>query len=97
MTLNTILKVIRLSGTSPKPYFLIYFIYSKIAVFSHAMAIKSFTRKIKGYTAEMAYKSKVYNASITRFEYTEKGWFPISENDAGHLAGMEHAPFTPLA
>lgn len=69
----------------------------KIAVFSHAMAIKSFTRKIKGYTAEMAYKSKVYNASITRFEYTEKGWFPISENDAGHLAGMEHAPFTPLA
>ena len=30
MTLNTIFKVIRLSGTSPKPYFLIYFIYSEL-------------------------------------------------------------------
>lgn len=68
-----------------------------IAVFSHAMAIKSFARKIKEYSPEMAYKSRIYNASITRFEYTEKGWFPICENDAGHLAGMEHAPFTPLA
>lgn len=68
-----------------------------IAVFSHAMAIKSFARKIKDYSPEMAYKSKMCNASITRFEYTEKGWFPICENDAGHLAGMEHAPFAPLA
>ena len=30
LTLNTIFKVIRLSGTSPKPYFLIYFIYSEL-------------------------------------------------------------------
>ena len=28
--MNTIFKVIRLSGTSPKPYFLIYFIYSEL-------------------------------------------------------------------
>jgi broad specificity phosphatase PhoE len=70
---------------------------TKIAVFSHAMAIKSLARKIKGYTPEMAYKSRIYNTSITRFEYTDKGWLPICENDSGHLAGMEHAPFTPLA
>ncbi|MFH1065275.1 MAG: histidine phosphatase family protein [Nanoarchaeota archaeon] len=68
-----------------------------IAVFSHAMAIKSLARKIMGSTPEMAYKARMYNTGITRFEYTEKGWFPICENDAGHLAGIENAPFTPLA
>ena len=39
MTLNTIFKVIRLSGTSPKPYFLIYFIYSKLKGVSEEILI----------------------------------------------------------
>lgn len=68
-----------------------------IAVFSHAMAIKSIARKIYGFTPEMAYRIDMLNTGITRVKYTEKGWFPVSLNDAGHLAGMENAPFTPLA
>lgn len=68
-----------------------------IAVFSHAMAIKSLARKIFGFTPETAYKIEMFNTGITRVKYTEKGWYPVSLNDAGHLAGMEHAAFTPLA
>ncbi|MDI6737420.1 MAG: histidine phosphatase family protein [Nanoarchaeota archaeon] len=68
-----------------------------IAVFSHAMAIKCLARKIMGFSPEMAYRARMHNTGITRFEYTENGWFPVCENDAGHLAGMEHAPFMPMA
>lgn len=68
-----------------------------VAVFSHAMAIKSIARKIYGFSPEMAYRIEMFNTGITRVKYTEKGWFPVSLNDKGHLAGMENAPFTPLA
>lgn len=67
---------------------------STIAVFSHAMAIKCLTRKILGFSPEMTYRFRMYNTGISRLDYTEKGWYPICLNDAGHLAGMEHAPFS---
>ncbi|MDD4877548.1 MAG: histidine phosphatase family protein [Candidatus Nanoarchaeia archaeon] len=70
---------------------------STIAVFSHAMAIKCLARKIMGFSPEMAYRFRMSNTGISRLEYTEKGWFPVSLNDAGHLVGMEQAEFTPLA
>jgi len=52
MALNTIFKVIRLSGVNPKPYFL-YFIYSKISNFVYNIRIKKYEERMQEIKREL--------------------------------------------
>jgi broad specificity phosphatase PhoE len=56
-----------------------------IAVFSHAMAIKCLLRGIMDFSPDLTYKVNIANTSITRLQYSDRGWCLITLNDTAHL------------
>ena len=58
-----------------------------VAISGHGVAIKCWLRGIMDFNPEITYKISLDNTSITRLKYTDKGWFPITINDFGHLMG----------
>ena len=57
----------------------------RIGIFGHGTAFKCALRGIMGFSPKMTYKIVLDNTSITRLQYSEKGWHLLSINDCAHL------------
>jgi len=58
-----------------------------VGVFTHGVTIKCLFRGLMESNPERTYKIVIYNASITRFKHTKRGWHLLTLNDSAHLEG----------
>jgi len=60
----------------------------RVGVFSHGMAIKCLLRGIMQFSPSITHKINLFNTSITRLTYSEKGWYIVTINDTAHLQSL---------
>ena len=65
---------------------------TRIAVFSHGMAIKSLFRKLTDATYDLPRNTVIHNTAITRLMFNDPYWLIDRLNDHAHLIGMNFVP-----
>ena len=62
---------------------------SKIAAFSHGVAIKCLLREIMQFDTNLTWRMNIENTSITQLRYHDNLWWPIRINDYAHLSQLQ--------